>query len=68
MIYLFHLQNLHIMSDVSTKARKLCKFNGDSTQFKIMLELFHKQKQDRQWAYNVTLRRVHATIVAVEKQ
>jgi hypothetical protein len=67
MVYLFHLQNLH-MSDVWTKSRKLCKINGESTQFKIMLELFHKEKHDRQRTYNITLRGVHATIVAVEKR
>jgi hypothetical protein len=68
MIYLFHLQNLHIMSDVWTKSRKLCKINGESTQFKIMLGLFHKDKHDWQCTDNVTLRRVHPTTAAVEKQ
>jgi hypothetical protein len=29
---------------------------------------YYKIQQDRQCTYNVTLRRVHETIVAVEKQ
>jgi len=44
------------------------RFNGESTQFKIMLGLFHNEKQDRQCTYNVTMRRVRATIFAVKKQ
>ena len=44
------------------------RLTGESTKFKIMLELFNKEEHDRQCTYNATFRRVHATIVAVEKQ
>jgi len=35
--------------------------------FKVPSKLDYKQQQDRQCTYNVTFRRVRATIVAVEK-
>ena len=48
----------------------VCTFKSDFREIRLVPSLVERNqlRQDRQYTYNVTLRRVQETIIAVEKQ
>jgi len=58
-----HKKNFWIRSGIKTMAYNLCRTLHDQTERKWL-----QIKQDRQCMYNIMLKCIHATIVAVDKQ